>query len=65
MSDGAAVGLEVGVWCRILMSEEGAPHGVAIESEATGVKPGRVERPVPPITAMRTGSEWVLAVAGG
>lgn len=38
------------------IGEEGLPHGVEIDNEATWVKPGSSRRPVPPITAIRTGS---------
>lgn len=49
-----AMGVEL--WVRMRIGEEGAPQGVVGVREATGVKPGREERPVPPMTAMRTGS---------
>ena len=49
-------------WCRTVMGEEGVPHGVVGLSEATGVKPGRDCRPVPPITAMGMGAVVVLLV---
>lgn len=42
--------------CRIEMGEEGAPHGVSTWRVAASVKPGRLEMPVPPITAMWTGA---------
>lgn len=43
-------------WCSaMVMGEEGVPQGVVMWRAATGVKPGRVSRPVPPITAMWTG----------
>ena len=47
----------------MVIGEEGTPHGVwrvgcVRGSSATGVKCGREERPVPPMMAMRTGSEW-------
>jgi len=45
----------LGVWCRTVMGDEGVPQGVVGLSEATGVKPGRDWRPVPPITAMGMG----------
>ena len=53
--------VEVGVKERMVMGEEGAPHGVVVVEvgrEARGWKggEGRVERPVPPIMAMGTGS---------
>lgn len=46
---------EVVCW-RTVMGDEGVPQGVSIERDATGVKPGRWEIPVPPITAMGIGS---------
>ena len=45
----------LGVWCRTVMGDEGVPQGVVGLIEATGVKPGRDWRPVPPITAMGMG----------
>ena len=48
------IGLPVvgeGCW-RIEIGEEGAPQGVVGVRFATCVKLGRVERPVPPMTAM-------------
>ena len=52
---------DVGVKERMVMAEEGAPHGVVVVEagrEARGWKAGegRVERPVPPIMARGTGS---------
>lgn len=38
------------------MGDEGAPHGVDGRTVADGVKPGSVCRPVPPMTAICTGS---------
>lgn len=52
-----------GVWCRIEIGEEGFPHGVEMFSSATGVKPGRLDRPVPPMTAIRTGSSIHVSAA--
>lgn len=43
-------------WWRMLMGEEGMPQGVVEWMVATGVKPGRDCRPVPPMTAMATGA---------
>ena len=43
-------------WCRMEIGDEGAPQGVVRAREATWVKCGSSLRPVPPITAMRTGS---------
>lgn len=43
-------------WCRMEMGEEGAPQGVVGWRVATGVKFARAWRPVPPMTAIRTGS---------
>lgn len=40
----------------MVIDEEGVPHGVLMERDATGSKPGRCLIPVPPMTAMRTGS---------
>jgi hypothetical protein len=46
-----------GEWCtRMEMGEEGRPQGVGIVRVAATVKPGRCWIPVPPMTAMRTGS---------
>lgn len=47
-------------WERIVMGEEGEPHGVLRAGcergrWATWVKPGRWERPVPPMMAMWRG----------
>lgn len=52
--------------CRIVMGEEGSPHGVRILRVATAVKPEAVreEMPVPPITAIRTGWGYVPGRAG-
>ena len=36
------------------MGDDGAPHGVEMLSEAAWVKFGSAERPVPPMTAIRT-----------
>jgi len=59
-----AIGAPEGVR-RILIGEEGAPQGVVILRRATWVKPlwVRASTPVPPMTAMRTGS--VRLVNGG
>jgi len=38
--------------CRMLIGDEGLPHGVSTSSVAARVKPGSEEMPVPPITAM-------------
>jgi hypothetical protein len=43
-----------------VMGEEGVPQGVSTLREATGVKPGRDWRPVPPITAMEMGPGVLL-----
>ena len=56
----------VGVKERMVMGEEGGPHGVVVVEtgrEARGWKggEGRVERPVPPIIAMGTGSGRVVS----
>jgi hypothetical protein len=48
-----AMGTEL--WERMVMGEEGVPQGVEGVREATGVKPSRCWRPVPPMTAMWTG----------
>lgn len=45
-------------WCRMVMGEEGEPQGVGTSRVAARVKPGRLWSPVPPMTAMRTGSAW-------
>ena len=42
---------------RMVIGEDGFPHGVGILREAARVKEGRVDRPVPPMTAIRTGPE--------
>ena len=43
-------------WCSSTeIGDEGAPHGVAMCSSATGMKFSSFCRPVPPITAMRIG----------
>ena len=43
--------------CRAMrMGDEGKPHGVSGLTVATGSKPGMWLRPVPPMTAMWTGS---------
>lgn len=44
-------------WCRIEIGEDGVPHGVVGLSVATCVKCGRDCNPVPPMTAIETGSE--------
>ena len=44
------------VCSRIAIGEEGRPQGVFGWSVAARVKSGRWLRPVPPMTAMRTGS---------
>jgi hypothetical protein len=46
-----------GCW-RMEIGDEGEPQGVEGERVAARVKFGRLWRPVPPITAMRTGSRW-------
>lgn len=43
-------------WCRMEMGEEGWPHGVLRLRVAAWVKFGSDCRPVPPMTAMWTGS---------
>ena len=43
-------------WCKILIGEEGKPHGVEGRIVVTGWKPGSDCRPVPPITAIETGA---------
>lgn len=48
-------------WWRTAMGEEGVPQGVVTLREATGVKPGRDWRPVPPITAMGMGPGGVVS----
>lgn len=60
----------VGVKERMVIGEEGAPHGVVVTEmgrTARGWKggEGRVERPVPPIMAMGTGSAGVLVPGRG
>ena len=53
-------------YSRIVIGEDGAPHGVERSVNcATGVKggEGRVERPVPPMIARGTGSEIVFGRA--
>ena len=40
----------------MVIGDEGLPHGVETDREATWMKPGSSRRPVPPMTAMRTGS---------
>lgn len=47
------------------IGEEGAPQGVVRVRVAAWVKLGRVWRPVPPITAIRTGSGVVSHGADG
>ena len=44
-------------WWRTAIGDEGAPHGVSGLMLATWVKSASEARPVPPITAMRMGSE--------
>jgi len=44
-------------WCRMEIGEEGVPQGVLRVSVAARVKLGSVCRPVPPITAIWTGSK--------
>lgn len=46
------------------MGDDGLPHGVKGSTVAAGVKPGRDWRPVPPMTAIRTGS-WKGELSGG
>ena len=41
------------------IGEEGGPQGVLGVIVAASVKLGREEMPVPPITAMWTGSRWL------
>ena len=43
-------------WCKMLTGAEGLPHGVVGLMVATCVKSASEARPVPPITAMWTGS---------
>lgn len=43
-------------WWRIDIGEEGVPHGVVGLRDATCVKLGKDCNPVPPITAIETGS---------
>lgn len=43
-------------WCRMEIGDDGAPQGVVGFRVATWVKWGRDWRPVPPMTAMWTGS---------
>lgn len=50
-------------WWRTVMGEEVAPQGVSTLRFATGVKEGRLWRPVPPMTAMGIGS-WGESVSG-
>lgn len=42
--------------CRMEIGDEGAPQGVGTSRVAARVKPERAWMPVPPITAMWTGS---------
>lgn len=44
---------------KTVMREAGRPQGVVGKREATAWKLGREERPVPPITATRTGAGCV------
>ena len=43
----------------MVMGAEVVPQGVVSLSAATGVKPGRLSRPVPPMTPILTGWEYV------
>lgn len=43
-------------WCRMEIGEDGVPHGVVGLRVATCVKCGRDCNPVPPMTAIETGS---------
>lgn len=43
-------------WCRIEIGDEGVPHGVEGLRDATCVKCGSDCNPVPPMTAIETGS---------
>jgi hypothetical protein len=52
-----------GCW-RMETAEDGLPHGVSRSTEATLVKCGRFSIPVPPMTAMRTGSGPMSALLG-
>ena len=58
--EGDGVGSGKGWWGRggrgMVMGDEGWPQGVGTVRVVTGVKPGREERPVPPMTAIRMGS---------
>jgi hypothetical protein len=47
--------------CRMLMGEEGLPHGVSTSRVAASSKPGSEEMPVPPMTAMWTGAVGELS----
>lgn len=48
---------EVGEGCwRMLMGDDGLPQGVSTSKVAARVNPGRDEMPVPPMTAIWTGS---------
>jgi len=51
-------------WWRIDIGEDGDPHGVSMLSVAARVKLGRAWMPVPPMTAIRTGSVNVLLLVG-
>ena len=56
MTQRKAMGVPVGV-VRMVMGDDGSPHGVVGVRTATGVKPSAVreEMPVPPMTAVRMG----------
>jgi hypothetical protein len=55
---GTGVSGDVGEGCsRTRIGADGFPHGVLRDRAATGEKPGRDSRPVPPMTAMEMGSE--------
>jgi len=43
-----------------VMGLDGRPHGVSGLTVATGCRQGRTARPVPPMIAMRTGSDGRL-----
>lgn len=51
------------VWCRIVIGDDGLPHGVVMSRDATCLKSGSSRRPVPPMIAMRTGSGYCLFVS--
>lgn len=48
--------VDLGVWWRMWIGEDGGPHGVEGVRVAACVRFGRAWRPVPPIIAMWTGS---------